>query len=217
MPKWTAGLIAGLGIAGAIAGATALAADTSKDAAQDTMASEQASAIFAGGCFWCMEPPFDKLDGVISTTSGYTGGSVPNPTYKQVSAGGTGHAESVRVVYDPSKVSYDQLVDVFWHNVDPTQVDGQFCDHGNQYRTAIFYATDQQKQIAEQSLAALEKDKPFEGKIVTEIVPAMTFYPAEDYHQNYYQNNPLRYKYYRWACGRDQRLTDLWGDMAPHS
>jgi peptide-methionine (S)-S-oxide reductase len=154
---------------------------------------------------------------VISTTSGYIGGSVPNPTYKQVSAGGTGHAEAVRVVYDPTKVDYATLVDVFWHNVDPTQVDGQFCDHGNQYRTAIFYADDEQKKVAEESLAMLETTKPFKGDIVTEIVPASTFYPAEDYHQDYYINNPLRYKYYRWACGRDQRLSELWGDMAPHS
>jgi peptide-methionine (S)-S-oxide reductase len=220
MRTLAAGLIAGLGVAGALAGATALAEDVkvvAQDPAQEAMTPRQASAIFAGGCFWCMEPPYDKLDGVISTTSGYIGGSVPNPTYKQVSAGGTGHAEAVRVVYDPIKVGYDQLVDVFWHNVDPTQVDGQFCDHGDQYRTAIFYADDQQKQIAEQSLGELEQTKPFQGKIVTEIVPAMTFYPAEDYHQDYYQTNPLRYKYYRWSCGRDQRLTDLWGDMAPHS
>lgn len=215
MRKLAAGLIAGL----AIAGAAALAQETKdmhgQDAPQQTAG--QASAIFAGGCFWCMEPPYDALDGVVSTTSGYIGGSVADPTYEQVSAGGTGHAEAVRVVYDPAKVSYDQLVEVFWHNVDPTQVDGQFCDHGDQYRTAIFYANDEQKQIAEQSLAALEKSKPFEGAIVTEIVPATVFYPAEDYHQDYYQKNPLRYKYYRWGCGRDQRLTELWGDMAPHS
>ena len=185
--------------------------------AQAAAAPAQASAIFAGGCFWCMEPPYDKLDGVISTTSGYTGGSVPNPTYEQVSAGGTGHAEAVRVVYDPAKLDYEQLLDVFWDNVDPTQVDGQFCDHGDQYRTAIFYLDGEQKQLAEQSLAELEKTKPFEGEIVTEIAPATVFYPAEDYHQDYYQKNPLRYKYYRWACGRDQRLTELWGDMAPHS
>ena len=208
-------LIASLGIAGlAMAGATALAEDTSTKA---PVTAEQASAVFAGGCFWCMEGPYDELDGVISTTSGYIGGSVPSPTYKQVSAGGTGHAEAVRVVYDPAKVDYAVLVDVFWHNVDPTQVDGQFCDHGDQYRTAIFYADAEQKRIAEQSLAALETTKPFEGEIVTEIVPASTFYPAEDYHQDYYQTNPLRYKYYRWACGRDQRLSELWGDMAPHS
>jgi peptide-methionine (S)-S-oxide reductase len=224
MRKVAAGLIAGLSITGAIAGAAVLAQDAAKQAPQGQQVTQQmaeqpgqASAIFAGGCFWCMEPPYDQLDGVVSTTSGYIGGSVANPTYQQVSAGGTGHTEAVRVVYDPAKVSYDQLVDVFWHNIDPTQVDGQFCDHGDQYRTAIFYADDQQKQLAEQSLAELEKSKPFDGKIVTEIAPAIVFYPAEDYHQDYYQKNPLRYKYYRWACGRDQRLMDLWGDMAPHS
>jgi peptide-methionine (S)-S-oxide reductase len=218
-----AGLIAGVSLAGAIAGAV-LAQDPAKDAAQGAQQAAQdatkpgeAAAIFAGGCFWCMEPPYDELDGVISTTSGYIGGSVPNPTYEQVSAGGTGHAEAVRVVYDPAKIGYQQLVDVFWVNVDPSQVDGQFCDHGDQYRTAIFYLDDQQKLAAEQSLAALEKSKPFEGKIVTEIAPAMVFYPAEDYHQDYYQTNPLRYKYYRWGCGRDQRLMELWGDRAPRS
>jgi peptide-methionine (S)-S-oxide reductase len=220
MRKLATGLIATVSIAGAIAGAAVLAQDSPKDAAkgaQETVKPEQVSAIFAGGCFWCMEPPYDELDGVISTTSGYVGGSVPNPTYEQVSAGGTGHAEAVRVVYDPSKLDYEQLLDVFWVNVDPTQADGQFCDHGDQYRTAIFYVDDQQKQLAEQSLAALEKNKPFDGKIVTEIAPATVFYPAEDYHQDYYQKNPLRYKYYRWGCGRDQRLTELWGDRAPGS
>ena len=217
--RLAAGLIAGVSIAGAIAGAGALAQDPPKAPAQGEEATKpgQASAIFAGGCFWCMEPPYDKLDGVISTTSGYSGGSVPNPTYEQVSAGGTGHAEVVRVVYDPSKLDYEQLLDVFWVHVDPTQVDGQFCDHGDQYRTAIFYLDAAQKQAAEQSLAELEQSKPFKGEIVTEIVPATVFYPAEDYHQDYYQTNPLRYKYYRWACGRDQRLTQLWGDMAPGS
>jgi peptide-methionine (S)-S-oxide reductase len=211
-----AGLIAGV----SIAGAAVLAQDRPKDAAQGVSpaaAAEQAAAIFAGGCFWCMEPPYDKLDGVISTTSGYVGGSAPNPTYEQVSAGGTGHAEAVRVVYDPAKLDYEQLLDVFWVNVDPTQADGQFCDHGDQYRTAIFYLDDQQKQLAEESLAELEENKPFKGEIVTEIAPATVFYPAEDYHQDYYHKNPLRYKYYRWACGRDQRLTELWGDRAPGS
>jgi peptide-methionine (S)-S-oxide reductase len=220
MRKLAAGLIAGVSIAGAMAGAAVLAQDPAKDAArgaQEATMPEQAAAIFAGGCFWCMEPPYDALDGVISTTSGYVGGSVPNPSYEQVSAGGTGHAEAVRVVYDPSKLDYQKLLEVFWVNVDPTQANGQFCDHGSQYRTAIFYLDDEQKQLAEQSLAELEKTKPFEGEIVTEIAPATVFYPAEDYHQNYYQTNPLRYKYYRWACGRDQRLMQLWGDLAPHS
>jgi peptide-methionine (S)-S-oxide reductase len=220
MRNLAAGLIAGVTIAAAIAGAAALAQDPPKDTApgaQEATQPGQASAIFAGGCFWCMEPPYDKLDGVISTTSGYSGGSVPNPTYEQVSAGGTGHAEVVRVVYDPSKLDYQQLLDVFWVNVDPTQVDGQFCDHGDQYRTAIFYADAEQQEVATHSLAELEKSKPFEGDIVTEIAPATVFYPAEDYHQDYYQKNPLRYKYYYWACGRGQRLTELWGDRAPGS
>ena len=170
-----------------------------------------AKATFAGGCFWCMEPPFDKLPGVISTTSGYTGGHTPQPTYREVSAGGTGHAEAVQVVYDPQKVSYEKLLEVFWHNIDPTQKDGQFCDHGNQYRTAIFYHDETQKQLAEASKAQLQKTKPFQGEIVTEIVPAGEFYPAEDYHQDYYLKNPLRYKFYRTTCGRDQRLQTLWG------
>jgi peptide-methionine (S)-S-oxide reductase len=216
MRRLAAGLIAGLSIAGVIAGAAALAQDAAKDA-RDPAGAEQAAAIFAGGCFWCMEPPYDKLDGVISTTSGYVGGSVPNPTYEQVSRGGTGHAEAVRVVYDPTRIDYEELLDVFWVNIDPTQADGQFCDHGDQYRSAIFYATDEQQRIAEQSLAELKKNKPFEGEIVTEIAPATVFYLAEDYHQDYYQKNPLRYKYYYWACGRAQRLSEVWGDRAPGS
>ena len=170
-----------------------------------------AKATFAGGCFWCMEPPFDKLDGVISTTSGYTGGAKVKPTYEEVSAGSTGHAEAVQVEYDPKKVSYEKLLDVFWHNVDPTQKDGQFCDHGSQYRTGIFVHDAEQKRLADASKAALGKSKPFKGDIVTEIVPATTFYPAEEYHQDYYIKNPLRYKLYRTGCGRDARLKEVWG------
>lgn len=169
------------------------------------------TATFAGGCFWCMEGPFDALDGVLSTTSGYTGGTLPNPTYEQVSAGGTGHAESVQVTYDPQRVSYEKLLDVFWHNIDPTVANQQFCDHGNQYRTAIFYHNDTQRQAAEASLAALESNKPFKAPIRTELAKAGAFYPAEDYHQDYYKKNPVRYKFYRYNCGRDQRLTELWG------
>jgi len=170
-----------------------------------------AVATFAGGCFWCMEPPYDKLEGVISTTSGYTGGHKDNPTYKEVSAGRTGHAEVVQIVYDPSKVSYETLLQVFWRNIDPTTPNRQFCDSGNQYRTGIFYHNDEQKQLAEQSRAELNKNKPFKQAIVTEINPASTFYPAEEYHQDYYQKNPVRYKFYRYSCGRDQRLDELWG------
>jgi len=175
-----------------------------------------AKAIFAGGCFWCMEPPFDKLDGVISTTSGYTGGKVKNPTYEQVSAGRTGHAEAVQVVYDPKKVSYEKLLDVFWHNIDPTVKDQQFCDHGNQYRSGIFYLNDEQKRQAEAAKAQVEKTKPFKGAILTEITQASDFYPAEEYHQDFYIKNPLRYKFYRTGCGRDARLKELWGDKAGH-
>ncbi len=170
-----------------------------------------AKATFAGGCFWCMEPPFDKLDGVISTTSGYTDGRTANPTYKEVSAGATGHAEAMQVVYDPKKISYEKLLDVFWRNIDPTDASGQFCDRGNQYRTGIFYHDETQKRLAEQSKMTVERTKPFKEPIVTPIVAASRFYPAEDYHQDYYLRNPVRYKYYRFSCGRDQRLEALWG------
>jgi len=170
-----------------------------------------AKATFAGGCFWCMEPPYDKLDGVISTTSGYTGGQKKNPTYEEVSSGRTGHAEAVEVVYDPKKIGYEKLLEVFWRNVDPTVKDQQFCDVGSQYRTGIFYHDEEQKRLAEASKAALEKNKPFKGPIVTEITRATEFYPAEDYHQDYYLKNPVRYKFYRSGCGRDNRLKQLWG------
>lgn len=167
-------------------------------------------ATFAGGCFWCVQHDFDDVDGVVSTTAGYTGGHVANPTYEQVSAGKTGHVESVQVVYDPSKISYEQLLDVYWHNIDPTRDDGQFCDNGNQYRPVIFYHNAKQKQLAEkykQRLIAENKIRP----IKVEILPAQTFYPAEEYHQEYYKKNPIRYKYYRYNCGRDARLKQIWG------
>ncbi len=173
-----------------------------------------ARAIFAGGCFWCVEADFDKVEGVISTTSGYTGGNVPNPTYEQVSSKRTGHAEAVEVVFDPRKVSYEQLVEHFWHTIDPTTKNQQFCDVGSPYRTAIFALDAEQLRIAQASKARLEKTKPFKDPIVTEIVMAGPFYPAEDYHQNYYQQNPLRYTYYRTGCGRDARLKQLWGTLA---
>ncbi|HET9031783.1 MAG TPA: peptide-methionine (S)-S-oxide reductase MsrA [Dokdonella sp.] len=184
--------------------------------AEDTSAPVAASAgtqsaIFAGGCFWCMEPPFDKLDGVISTTSGYTGGKLPNPSYEQVSAGRSGHAEAVKVIYDPARVSYQKLLDVFWHNVDPFAIDQQFCDHGDQYRTAIFTQGAEQMRLAEESKKALEGPGKFNKPIATQIVPASTFYPAEDYHQDYYKKNPVRYKFYRYNCGRDARLEQIWG------
>jgi peptide-methionine (S)-S-oxide reductase len=171
-------------------------------------------ANFAGGCFWCMEHPFDQIPGVASVTSGYTGGQKKNPTYEEVSAGGTGHAESVQVVYDPAKVTYEKLLDVFWHNIDPFAKDRQFCDSGHQYRSAIFYYTEEQRRLAVQSKALLEKE--FKKPIVTEIVPASEFYPAEEYHQNYYKKNPIRYKFYRSQCGRDERLKEIWGSRAGH-
>jgi peptide-methionine (S)-S-oxide reductase len=177
---------------------------------------QRAVATFAGGCFWCMQPPFDALKGVISTTAGYTGGHTKNPTYEQVSAGGTGHAESVQIIYDPKVVSYAQLLDVFWHNVDPITADRQFCDEGNQYRSAIFYHDAEQKRLAEESKKALEQSGRFKQPIVTQNVPATEFYPAEDYHQGYYRKNPLRYKFYRYSCGRDARLKELWGEAAGH-
>ncbi len=173
-----------------------------------------ARATFAGGCFWCMEPPYDKLDGVISTTSGYTGGQTKNPTYEATSSGRTGHAEAVQIVYDPKKIGYEKLLDVFWRNVDPLTANAQFCDHGSQYRTAIFYHGEEQKRLAEQSKQALEKSGKLKKPIVTEIVSATEFYPAEDYHQDYYIKNPVRYKYYRFSCGRDKWLEELWGKPA---
>ncbi len=175
-----------------------------------------AVAAFAGGCFWCMEPPYDKLDGVLSTTSGYMGGTKRNPTYEEVSSGRTGHAEVVQVVYDPKKVTYEKLLEVFWRNVDPTVIDRQFCDVGSQYRTAIFVHTDEQRRAAENSKALLAMTKPFKDPIVTPIVAAAEFWPAEEYHQDYYVRNPLRYTYYRTGCGRDARLKALWGSAATH-
>ncbi len=175
-----------------------------------------AKAVFAGGCFWCVESDFDKVAGVISTTSGYTGGKTAAPTYQQVSADTTGHAEAVEIVFDPTRVSYEKLVQHFWRTIDPTTRDRQFCDSGSPYRTAIFAQDAGQLRIATASRAALEKTKPFKEPIVTEVVLASTFYPAEDYHQDYYLKNPVRYKYYRTNCGRDARLKQLWGDAPAH-
>jgi peptide-methionine (S)-S-oxide reductase len=169
-------------------------------------------AYFAGGCFWCMEEAFEKVEGVLSATSGYMGGRVANPTYEEVSAGRTGHAESVEVVYDPSKVSYQKLLDAFWHNVDPVTPNAQFCDHGSQYRSAIFFQTDEEKRASDSSKHAIEQSKRFTEPIVTQIVPASQFYPAEEYHQDFYKKNPLRYKIYKYNCGRAQRLEALWGN-----
>ena len=171
-------------------------------------------ATFAGGCFWCMEAPFDELDGVVAVTVGYIGGTVKNPTYEQVSGGSTGHAEAVQITFDPSKIGFSKLLGIFWHNIDPTVKNRQFCDTGTQYRAAIFYHDEKQHIAARASKTALEKDKPFREPVLTEIVPAGKFYPAEEYHQQYYKKNPLRYKYYRTSCGRDRRLKELWGDQA---
>jgi peptide-methionine (S)-S-oxide reductase len=173
-----------------------------------------ATATLAGGCFWCVEADFDKLEGVVSTTSGYIGGRTPNPTYEQISTGRTGHYEAVQIVYDPARVSYAKLLEHFWVNIDPTVDDRQFCDVGPQYRTAIFVHDDEQRRIAEASKAALERTKPFAAPIKTPILPATVFTPAEAYHQDYYLKNPLRYRYYRTSCGRDARLKQLWGDSA---
>lgn len=174
------------------------------------------TAIFAGGCFWCMEPPFEKLPGVMDVVSGYTGGHVKDPTYKQVSAGGTGHLESVRVVYDPSKVAYNELLDVFWHQIDPTDDGGQFVDRGSSYLSAIFYLDEQQKMEAEASRDALAKSGRFTKPIVTMIRPAEEFYPAEEYHQDYHKKNTLPYKYYRGRSGRDDFLESVWGKQEGH-
>jgi peptide-methionine (S)-S-oxide reductase len=170
-----------------------------------------AIATFAGGCFWCIEEVYDKVPGVLSTVSGYMGGHVKNPSYEMVSTGRTGHTEVVQVEYDPAKVTYGQLLDAFWRNIDPTQANGQFCDFGSQYRSEIFYHSDEQKRLAEASRNALLKSKPFRGDIVTGITRAGEFYRAEEYHQNYHQRNPVRYRYYKTGCGREARLRELWG------
>jgi peptide-methionine (S)-S-oxide reductase len=176
--------------------------------------SDVAIATFAGGCFWCMEPPFDELPGVISTTSGYTGGDEQNPGYEQVAAGRTGHAEAVRIEYDPKKIDYSTLLAVFWRNIDPVAVDRQFCDSGRQYRTAVFWHTEEQRRHATETKAELEAGGRFDAPIATEIVEAGEFWPAEEYHQDYYEKNPIRYKFYRFGCGRDRRLSEIWGDEA---
>jgi peptide-methionine (S)-S-oxide reductase len=174
-------------------------------------AGDQAKAYFAGGCFWCMEEVFEKVDGVMAVVSGYMGGTVARPTYEQVSAGQTGHAEAVEVLYDPAKVTYRQLLEVFWRNVDPVTPNAQFCDHGPQYRAAIFYGTEEEQRLAEESKKSIEHSRRFTQPIVTQIAPAAPFYPAEEYHQDFYKKNPIRYKYYKFSCGRAQRLEALWG------
>lgn len=174
-------------------------------------AAAPAKAYFAGGCFWCMEEAFEAVEGVTGVVSGYMGGTVPHPTYELVSAGQTGHAESVEVSYDPAKVNYQELLDVFWRNVDPITPNAQFCDQGSQYRSAVFYRTEEERRLAEASKVAIEQSKRFSRPIVTQITRASTFFPAEDYHQDFYKKNPIRYKYYKFGCGRAQRLEALWG------
>lgn len=203
--------IAAAGLLGATFIFAGISRGNAQATAQPTASGKIETAIFAGGCFWCMEPPFDKLPGVESTTSGYIGGRVDNPTYEQVSAGRTGHAEAVQVKYDPTRVSYSTLLEVYWRNVDPVAVDRQFCDVGDQYRSAIFTLGDEQRRLAEASKRNLQESGRFEQPIATQINAASKFYPAETYHQDYYHKNPIRYKYYRFACGRDQRLEQLWG------
>lgn len=203
--KWTATLLS-LALCLFAAGSDARA-DSKPVAATQKFA----VATFAGGCFWCMQPPFEKIDGVLKTTVGYTGGSVPNPTYRQVSAGGTGHAEAVQIEFDPARVSYERLLDVFWHNIDPLAKNRQFCDSGDQYRTAIFVHDETQQHAAQASFKALDESGRLKGKIETQIVPAGPFYAAEDYHQDYHRKNPNKYAFYRWNCGRDARLEALWG------
>lgn len=199
--------------------ATAAAADKKDGSMTDTkriaaVAAHTDRAIFAGGCFWCMEPPFEKQPGVLTVTSGYTGGQKLNPTYKEVSAGGTGHTEAIEIVFDPAQISYPQLLEILWMNIDPTDGNGQFVDRGNQYRSGIFYLNEEQRLLAEASKQALEKSGRFDKPIVTEIVPAAAFYPAEEYHQDYYKKNPLRYKFYRYNSGRDRFLDKAWGEEA---
>ncbi len=186
----------------------ALSLQTTSQAAADAT---PAKAYFAGGCFWCMEEVFEKVEGVLSVTSGYMGGTVVSPSYEEVSAGRTGHAESVEVVYDPAKVSYQKLLDVFWLSVDPITPNAQFCDHGSQYRSAIFFQTDEEKRASDTSKQAIEQSERFKEPIVTQIVMASHFYLAEDYHQDFYKKNPIRYKFYKYNCGRAQRLEEVWG------
>ncbi len=205
-----------LGLGAALLGIAVLGWSAVGTASEEAAPAEDgavALATFAGGCFWCMEPPFDKLEGVISTTSGYAGGPEKDPTYEQVARGQTGHAEVVQVVYDPTRISYAELLHVFWRNIDPLAVDRQFCDAGRQYRSAIFYHDEAQRVAAEQSLAEI-RDR-FSDPVATVVAPLQdSFYPAEAYHQDYYLKNPLRYRFYRYNCGRDQRLESLWGQEA---
>ena len=200
---------------GALATFTLLAA--ARVDAQGSAPAARDTAVFAAGCFWCTESDFEKVPGVIDAVSGYTGGHVAHPTYEQVSAGGTGHRESVEVIYDPTRVTYAQLLQTFWHNVDPVDAAGQFCDKGEQYTAAIFYRGAEQREAAERSKRAIEQSGRFTQPIATAVIAAGPFYPAEAYHQAYYRKNPVRYRFYRWNCGRDRRLAQLWGGASSHA
>ncbi|WP_224369994.1 peptide-methionine (S)-S-oxide reductase MsrA [Hyalangium versicolor] len=205
-----------LAVASSLVGIAALAAGpAAPDSTKKKEEPKLATATFAGGCFWSMEGVFDPLPGVVSATSGYMGGTKANPSYEEVSEGTTGHAESVRVVYDPSKVSYSQLLDAYWHNIDPLTPNAQFCDHGTQYRSVIFFEDAEQQRLAEEYKRRLEASGRFKRPVVTQIVAASAFYPAEDYHQDYVRKNPLHYRAYRIGCGRDARIQELWGEDAP--
>ncbi len=204
-------VLAGAALVGTTISANAAGSGSATSGEQAAMTKGDAVAIFAGGCFWCMEQAMELVPGVKNAISGYIGGTTKNPTYRQVSAGTTGHTEAVKVIYDPAKVNYQTLLTAFWKNIDPLVADRQFCDGGSQYRAGIFYLDDNQKKLASASKAKLIAAKVFKTPIVTEVTKASTFYPAEDYHQGYYQKNPIRYKYYKYACGRKQRLKQLWG------
>lgn len=202
------GILAALGLAAA----STRPASAQHAGALPPPAAGQAAAVFAGGCFWCMEPPYDALDGVLATTSGYTGGHVARPSYEQVTAGSTGHIEALHVLFDPARVSYARLLEVFWRNVDPVDAGGQFCDRGESYTTAIFARDAEQRRLAEMSKAEIEGR--LRRPVVTPVRDAGPFWPAEDYHQDYYRKNPARYRFYRWNCGRDARLGAVWGPEA---
>lgn len=206
--RWAVVGLAAIGLAGILGSAR-----SSK--AAEKAAAPRAMATFAGGCFWCMTPPFEALPGVITVTSGFCGGPEKNPTYEQVASGKTGHMESIQIVYDPTKITYKKLLDVYWHNIDPTQGDGQFCDRGKQYRSAIFYHDENQRRLAAESKEAIEASKALHAPIVTRIIAYQAFWRAEEYHQDYYKKNPENYHAYRTSCGRDNRLKEIWGKNAP--
>jgi len=223
MPSERSHLVALLVSAILVPGVALAASTASKPAATSTPAAATTAApakvalqtaTFAGGCFWCVETDFEQRPGIVSVVSGFTGGQKLNPTYEEVSAGGTGHAESVEITFDPSKVTYAKLLDIFWHSIDPTQANGQFCDHGNQYRSAIFYHDETQHRLADQSKRDIEASRILKKPIVTQIVAATKFYPAEEYHQDFWKKDPVRYTSYREGCGRDKRLVEVWGKLA---